>query len=99
MTAVPRDPAFWKRFSVAAHMAEDMEVQKTGYSSSSSSTRPSLKHQDSWLERQQHKNRRNKVVLWVYGLSVAALVAVMVLIIVWVSQHGFFLHGEEVTFP
>ncbi|OQO14887.1 hypothetical protein B0A48_00269 [Cryoendolithus antarcticus] len=36
-----RDPAFWKRFSVAVHMDEE-----------AAPTRPDLKHSDSWLARQ-----------------------------------------------
>ncbi|MCJ1327415.1 hypothetical protein MMC10_004084 [Thelotrema lepadinum] len=96
MTAVPRDPSFWKRFSVAAHLDEEI---KTGHGSPASSTRPSFKHQDSWLEQQQIKKRRNKYFLWVSGLSFVAIVTLLILVLIWLSKHGFFLHGQPFSFP
>jgi len=60
--AVIKDPAFWRRFSVAVHMHEiDAETP---------SPDKRIIREDSWLERQRWKKKRTRIV----GLLIAILV-------------------------
>ena len=44
MTSVPRDPAFWRRFSMAVHLNEDAEKNSRGIGDPAMSPRPVLNH-------------------------------------------------------
>ena len=72
MTAV-RDPAFWRRFSVAVHL--DEEKGPLPSENSSVSSRPSLKHTDTWLEKNRKKKRRTRLC----GCAIA-LITILVLV-------------------
>jgi len=85
--ALVRDPAFWKRFSVAVHAAED--VEKTPASSSSAESGRRSNGRDDWLAQQHQKKRRWRCIAWSITLGVALLIAAIVLVIyylVHVSQ-------------
>jgi len=94
MTAVPRDPAFWKRFSVAIHLEEDKP--KSSGASASSYDDPKA---DDWLEGQRRKERRSCRNICFSVLGLVIFLALVVGVIIWLARHGFFMHGEEVTFP
>nr|OQO30765.1 hypothetical protein B0A51_02461 [Rachicladosporium sp. CCFEE 5018] len=72
-----RDPAFWKRFSVAVHMDEE-----------AAPTRPDLKHSDSWLARQHRKKSRRTWVCWAFWILIPAFVAGVIIAVIWVLQSG-----------
>lgn len=110
MTAVPSDPAFWRRFSTAVHLEEDHEpltAAATPHRESSSTSSSTLaKHADpekletgNWLEHERAKQKRNRIMYPVFFISIIALIVLVILLIVWLSAHGWFMHGEKVTFP
>jgi len=93
--AAVRDPAFWKRFSTAVHLEEAASQPSTPMTA----TRPPLKHAESWLESQHKKKRKNR---WTLGLSVlifVVFITIIALVLIWLSRHGWFMHGEKVSFP
>ncbi|KAF2168478.1 hypothetical protein M409DRAFT_21227 [Zasmidium cellare ATCC 36951] len=69
-----RDPAFWKRFSVAVHMDEEQG--------------PEPKHSDSWLARQKKKESRRTWICWTFWLCFLALIAGVVAVIIWLLSSG-----------
>ncbi|KAM0694742.1 hypothetical protein Q7P36_005098 [Cladosporium allicinum] len=73
-----RDPAFWKRFSVAVHMDED-QAEKQG---------PQHKDEDSWLARQQNKKKNRTIVCWCFWIFFLAFVAAIVGVIIWLVESG-----------
>ncbi|KAK4552902.1 hypothetical protein LTR86_010034 [Recurvomyces mirabilis] len=77
MTSVPRDPAFWKRFSTAVHLDEE-----SGYG------RPELKHSDSWLARQRRKESRRKCVCPICWLLFFVFVAAVIGVVIWLLKSG-----------
>ncbi|MCJ1244662.1 hypothetical protein MMC30_001861 [Trapelia coarctata] len=95
--AVVRDPAFWKRFSTAVHLDEESTTRPV--TPATTSIRPPLKHADSWLERQQQKKRKNRWTLCLSILGFVVVVTVIILLLFWMSRHGWFAHGEKVSFP
>ncbi|KAK0280509.1 hypothetical protein LTR35_008151 [Friedmanniomyces endolithicus] len=73
-----RDPAFWKRFSTAVHLDEE-----GGYTS-----RPELKHSDSWLGKQRRKQQRRRFVCLWFWLCFFLFVAGVVAAVIWVLKSG-----------
>jgi len=66
-----RDPAFWKRFSVAVHRAEsDIEM---GLRTPASSV--DIKYGDQWLEQQHKDKRRCRTICVVITISVIIVLA------------------------
>ena len=77
-----RDPAFWKRFSVAVHQDEEepAELKHTyvHHALASTSTRLTFsKRSDSWLARQHAKRTRRTCICCAFWLSFAGVVAVV----------------------
>lgn len=81
--AVPRDPAFWKRFSTAVHMDEEAAQS------------PDFKqiHQDSWLARQQRKSSRRTWVCYGFWMTFIGIVAAVVIVMIWLLNNGYFAAG------
>ncbi|TKA22609.1 hypothetical protein B0A50_08298 [Salinomyces thailandicus] len=75
--AVPRDPAFWKRFSMAVHM--DEEKGQGGYQ---------LPGSDDWLVRQNKKKSRRTCLCWTFWLCFFVFIAGVIAIVVWLLQSG-----------
>ncbi|KAK5122972.1 hypothetical protein LTR85_003538 [Meristemomyces frigidus] len=76
MTSVPRDPAFWKRFSYAVHMDEEKAPEQ-------------LKESDSWLARQQRKrSRRASYICCAFWLCFFLFIAGVVAVIIWLLKSG-----------
>lgn len=84
--AVPRDPAFWKRFSTAIHLND---VESTA-DSSISGKQLQLEHQDSWLARQEKKKKRRTIICWAFWFGLFGFVAVVVIVIVLLANAGVF---------
>ncbi|KAF2198414.1 hypothetical protein GQ43DRAFT_163094 [Delitschia confertaspora ATCC 74209] len=72
-----RDPAFWRRFSVAVHQDEEAQAN-----------RPDLKHTDSWLERQRQKESRRACMCWVFWLCFIAVIAGVVIAMLYLKSRG-----------
>ncbi|KAM0719601.1 hypothetical protein Q7P37_003731 [Cladosporium fusiforme] len=70
-----RDPAFWKRFSVAVHMDEEKGMQQ-------------LKDDDSWLARQQNKRKQRARVCWAFWAIFLIVIAGVVGVIIWLVESG-----------
>ncbi|KIW19102.1 hypothetical protein PV08_03394 [Exophiala spinifera] len=85
-----RDPAFWRRFSMAVHMDEEKANMSDSGSASSSSSHGGLKHTATWLERNRKKQRRTMIVGWLIALSFLIVAAAVVLVILWVLNVGPF---------
>jgi len=93
--AAVRDPAFWKRFSTAVHLDEAASQPSTPITS----TRPSLKQSESWLESQHKEKRKNRWTLCLSVLVFVVFITIIALVLIWLSQHGWFMHGEKISFP
>ncbi|KAF2737701.1 hypothetical protein EJ04DRAFT_510135, partial [Polyplosphaeria fusca] len=78
--AIVRDPAFWKRFSVAVHNDDADRAAR--------SQRPTLKHSDSWLESQLKKKKQRTWMCWAFWLVFAILVAGVVVTILLLKSKG-----------
>ncbi|KIX07988.1 uncharacterized protein Z518_02642 [Rhinocladiella mackenziei CBS 650.93] len=85
-----RDPAFWRRFSMAVHLDEEKATIPDARSASTTSSRAPLKHADSWLERNRRKQRRTRIVGWIIAFGFLALIAAIVLVLLWFSKVGPF---------
>ncbi|MCJ1359680.1 MAG: hypothetical protein MMC33_009682 [Icmadophila ericetorum] len=94
MTVV-RDPAFWKRFSIAVHL--DEEASTPSSMRSPDDPRPVLKHSESWLTRETKKKQRNKYLLCGFALIFTGIIVAIVCILVWLSHHGWFVHQSPGT--
>ncbi|KAH6671313.1 hypothetical protein B0J14DRAFT_93090 [Halenospora varia] len=84
-----RDPNFWKRFSVAVHQAEDVELGESGdgrgkRSNSGASGTSSLgpKYDDEWL-LQQRKEKRNCRLLCASITLLVALIIIAAAVVGW----------------
>lgn len=75
-----RDPAFWRRFSIAVHLDEEAQAQKQAG--------PDLKHTESWLERQRQKKSRRTLLCWAFWIGFIALVAGVVVTILTLKAKG-----------
>ncbi|KAK4539397.1 hypothetical protein LTR36_010960 [Oleoguttula mirabilis] len=75
MTSVPRDPAFWKRFSYAVHMDEEKA--------------PEVQQSDSWLGRQQRKrSRRASYICCAFWIFFLLFIAGVVAVVIWLLKSG-----------
>ncbi|KAK4975622.1 hypothetical protein LTR28_009123 [Elasticomyces elasticus] len=97
-----RDPAFWRRFSIAVHLDEEASLG-TGASASPGEKRPKLEHanrtlandrnpfigsSDSWLGRQQKKRSKRACICWAFWLCFLAFVAAIIVLVLWLVQSG-----------
>ncbi|EXJ87406.1 hypothetical protein A1O3_04366 [Capronia epimyces CBS 606.96] len=83
-----RDPAFWRRFSMAVHLDEEKGTMSDSRSSAPSAK--ALTHTDSWLERTRKKQRRTRILGWVIALGFVILIAVVVMLLLWLAKVGPF---------
>ncbi|KAM3424787.1 hypothetical protein BST61_g6768 [Cercospora zeina] len=79
--AVPRDPAFWKRFSVAVHRDEEAQTVATAQDPASKQ-----QAQSTWLARQKRKSSRRTWFCFGFWLMFAVLVAVVVVAVIWPTK-------------
>jgi len=96
--AAVRDPAFWKRFSMAVHLDEEQAASQPSTPAIGLS-RPGLKHADSWLERQQAKKIKSRWTICMSVFGFAALITIIILVLVWLGRHDWFSHGEKFSIP
>ncbi|GIZ41925.1 hypothetical protein CKM354_000521000 [Cercospora kikuchii] len=80
--AVPRDPAFWKRFSVAVH--QDEEAQAVASAQDPASKQQA---QSTWLARQQRKSSRRTWFCYGFWLIFAIFVAAIVMVVIWLLKR------------
>ncbi|KAI6824664.1 hypothetical protein KC332_g13966 [Hortaea werneckii] len=71
--AVPRDPAFWKRFSMAVHMDEEKGAPE---------------YSDSWLLRERKKKSKRTCICWTFWIIFFIFIAAIVAIIIWLLKSG-----------
>ncbi|KIV97313.1 hypothetical protein PV10_01075 [Exophiala mesophila] len=81
-----RDPAFWRRFSMAVHLDEEKANISDAQSTSSSSSRLTLKHTDTWLERNRRKQRRTCYLGWFIAIGFATTIAGIVVVLLWLLK-------------
>ncbi|KAI6859220.1 hypothetical protein KC343_g4576 [Hortaea werneckii] len=98
--AVPRDPAFWKRFSMAVHMDEEKGAPEYRYvphfglsygagRKYSRLTRGSTRaHSDSWLLRERKKKSKRTCICWTFWVIFFIFIAAIVAIIIWLLKSG-----------
>ncbi|KAI9830552.1 MAG: hypothetical protein M1819_005510 [Sarea resinae] len=84
--ALVRDPAFWRRFSVAVHLDEEKGVSPTMASPSAHSHGDIVS--DDWLKRQQGKRARRACICWGFWLLFFAIIAAVAVLIWYISTHG-----------
>ncbi|KIW30881.1 uncharacterized protein PV07_02573 [Cladophialophora immunda] len=90
MAAGVRDPAFWKRFSMAVHLDEEKaNISETRSTSTASSTAP-LRHTETWLERNRRKQRRTRIIGCLIALAFIAVIVAVVLVLLWFAKVGPF---------
>ncbi|KIV81755.1 hypothetical protein PV11_03917 [Exophiala sideris] len=85
-----RDPAFWRRFSMAVHMDEEKANISDSKSTSTTSSRPVLKPTDSWLERNRKKQRRTRMLGWLIALGFVCVVVGIIMVLLWYTKMGPF---------
>ncbi|RMZ87900.1 hypothetical protein DV736_g4872, partial [Chaetothyriales sp. CBS 134916] len=88
--AVVRDPAFWRRFSMAVHQDEEKGSFADNQSASTGYSKQGLKHTDSWLERTRKKQRRAWICGGMIALLVAAAIVAAVFVVMYVLKVGVF---------
>ncbi|RMZ76236.1 hypothetical protein DV738_g5049, partial [Chaetothyriales sp. CBS 135597] len=88
--AVVRDPAFWKRFSIAVHLDEEKGNFPDNQSASTGHSKQTLKHTDSWLERTRKKQRRAWILGCVIALLVIATIVAAIFVIMFFLKIGIF---------
>ncbi|KAF2090151.1 hypothetical protein K490DRAFT_54554 [Saccharata proteae CBS 121410] len=105
--ALVRDPAFWKRFSVAVHQDEEVaaaalahdQQQQQQAQPDKKQTKVSAReprHSDSWLERQKQKRARRTAICWAFWIGFFAFVAGVVVLVLWLKKSGAFERlGED----
>ncbi|KZF22445.1 hypothetical protein L228DRAFT_268909 [Xylona heveae TC161] len=79
--ALIRDPAFWRRFSMAIHQDEEASIRSPTGSGSYE-----LK-QDTWLARQQKKNKRRTILCWAFWILLLLAIGAVVVVIWLLSTH------------
>ncbi|KAF2666160.1 hypothetical protein BT63DRAFT_427944, partial [Microthyrium microscopicum] len=84
MAGIIRDPAFWRRFSVAVHQDEEQGVRP----GAGSPLHPQLKHSDSWLDAQKRKRTRHAWICWLFWLCFFGLIVGVVLIVLWMRTKA-----------
>ncbi|EXJ66630.1 uncharacterized protein A1O5_10301, partial [Cladophialophora psammophila CBS 110553] len=85
-----RDPAFWRRFSMAVHLDEEKaNISDTRSNSTASSTR-ALRHTETWLERNRKKQRRTRILGCTIALGFIVVIAAIVLVLLWFAKVGPF---------
>ncbi|KIW84788.1 hypothetical protein Z517_00176 [Fonsecaea pedrosoi CBS 271.37] len=90
MAAGVRDPAFWRRFSMAVHLDEEKgTISDTRSNSTASSTAP-LRHTDTWLERNRKKQRRTRMIGCFIAISFILAIVGIVLVLLWWAKVGPF---------
>ncbi|KAF2418680.1 hypothetical protein EJ08DRAFT_52688 [Tothia fuscella] len=94
-----RDPAFWRRFSMAVHLDEERgghaaTPNNGAVPASPTSTRPSLKHSDTWLDRQNAKKSRRTCICWIFWLCFFCVTAGVVIVVLWLKASGI-LSGKK----
>lgn len=52
-----------------------------------------------WLDQQAREKRRERRRLILVGLGVALVIAILVLVCIYLSGHGWYLHGEKFSIP
>jgi len=90
--ALIRDPAFWRRFSVAVHLDEEAGTHPTMASPSSSHE---LKHADSWLARQRRKKHRRTCICWAFWIIFPLTIAAVVIVIWLLCTHKIGWHKDD----
>ncbi|KAL2004154.1 hypothetical protein VTN02DRAFT_6251 [Thermoascus thermophilus] len=80
-----RDPAFWRRFSLA--IRADEEAKTPGVD------KDAVLFSDTWIKRQEKKKRRTRLFGFLIGLSIASF-ACGVAIVIWYFAKRNWLRGE-----
>ncbi|KEF56510.1 uncharacterized protein A1O9_06697 [Exophiala aquamarina CBS 119918] len=93
--AVVRDPAFWKRFSMAVHLDEEKGTISDARSTSSLDPKSGVKHSDTWLERNRKKQRQTRILGWVITFGFLIIIAAIILIVLWFLKVGPFKEKSD----
>ncbi|KAI9729319.1 MAG: hypothetical protein M1834_006990 [Cirrosporium novae-zelandiae] len=88
-----KDPAFWRRFSLAVHM--DEEQQNTPGAPSFASGNSDVKYSANWVEQQRKEKKRAKLLGWLIAFLFALIIAAIVFVVLWLARHGWFMHGDS----
>ncbi|KAL1982935.1 hypothetical protein VTN96DRAFT_622 [Rasamsonia emersonii] len=75
-----RDPAFWRRFSLAVHMDEEQ---------ARSPDREKI-IAESWLERQRRKKKRTRIIGCLIALVVLLVAGGVAIVIWWLNKNNWF---------
>lgn len=93
--AVTRDPAFWRRFSMAVHQDEEKHPvapnstsKSPSPSSSSSRSQGKVKIEETWLERNARKRRQSHLFGWLIALGFTVVICALVLVLLWYLKAG-----------
>ncbi|KAJ5251118.1 hypothetical protein N7489_001528 [Penicillium chrysogenum] len=86
--ALVRDPYFWKRFSTAVHMDEELRAVDQG---------PQTKqYAASWLSQERRKSRRS--IIW--GIVIffgVVLIIVISVVLWWLSKNNWLQPRPDTT--
>ncbi|PYH91099.1 hypothetical protein BO71DRAFT_333001 [Aspergillus ellipticus CBS 707.79] len=87
--ALVRDPAFWRRFSLAIHLDEEAKgsnEHKDAHLWSCLTT----KCRDNWIRKQRQKTKRTLLCGFMIFLILALICAAIVVVILWLKSRNWF---------
>ncbi|KAI4284908.1 MAG: hypothetical protein L6R38_001051 [Xanthoria sp. 2 TBL-2021] len=99
-----QDPGFWERFSMPTHhdessSREPVTLVQIASSSSSTLSRPDLRHSKSYLEYQALCHKRSKRRLVIGGILLVIMTTVLTIVMVWLGVNGWFSDNKEAHKP
>ncbi|KAI4251035.1 MAG: hypothetical protein L6R42_008530 [Xanthoria sp. 1 TBL-2021] len=98
-----QDPGFWERFSMPTHHDEPSSREPVTLvqiaSSSSTRSRPDLRHSKSYLEYQNLCHKRSKRRLIIGGILLVIMTTLLTIVMVWLGVNGWFSDNKEAHKP
>ncbi|RAH77701.1 hypothetical protein BO86DRAFT_295325, partial [Aspergillus japonicus CBS 114.51] len=73
-----RDPAFWRRFSLAIHLDEE---------SKASTPEKEVTLWDNWIKGQERKRKRTILCGFLIFFLIALFVVGVIVVVVWLNAH------------
>ncbi|KAI4224330.1 MAG: hypothetical protein L6R36_004737 [Xanthoria steineri] len=98
-----QDPGFWERFSMPTHHDEPSSREPVTLvqiaSSSSTPSRPDLRHSKTYLDYQTRCHNRSKRRLLIGGILLVLMTTVLTIVMVWLGVNGWFSDNKEAHKP
>ncbi|KAI9372118.1 hypothetical protein BJX61DRAFT_543002 [Aspergillus egyptiacus] len=86
--ALVRDPFFWRRFSRAVHLDEEVKSPPT------EEKQPGL-WSDNWLSNQRRKRRKSLLCGCAICFAVAGVIVAVAVVVWWFWSHNWLRDGPD----